>query len=85
MVAYGQTASGKTFTMEGGESEEDQGIIKRMVGTVFDYISNSPDYLEFRIKISVVELYMEKIRDLLNPTRGVDLKIREDKAKGIYI
>ena len=56
-----------------------------MVRTVFDYISISPDYLEFRIKISVVELYMEKIRDLLNPSRGVDLKIREDKAKGIYI
>lgn len=35
-----------------------------MVNTVFDYIEASPDYVEYRIKISVTELYMEKVRDL---------------------
>jgi len=40
-----------------------------MVETVFNHIGDSSDTLEFRIKVSVVELYMEKIRDLLNPTK----------------
>jgi kinesin family protein 5 len=51
---------------------------------VFDSISNSPDSLEFRIRVSMVELYMEKLRDLLDVSKN-DLKIRSDKKKGIYI
>jgi len=51
---------------------------------VFDSISNSPDSLEFRIRVSMVELYMEKLRDLLDVSKS-DLKIRSDKKKGIYI
>jgi len=39
-------------------------IVYFKVNTVFDFIENSPDNLEYRIKISVTELYMEKIRDL---------------------
>lgn len=38
-----------------------------MVGTLFSHIGQSSESLEFRIKISVVEIYLEKIRDLLNP------------------
>ncbi|CAD8183316.1 unnamed protein product [Paramecium pentaurelia] len=83
VVAYGQTGSGKTHTMEGSIGEE-QGIIKRMVNTVFDYIEASPDYIEYRIKISVAELYMEKVRDLQNIKKS-DLKIREDKNHSTYI
>lgn len=37
-----------------------------MVDYVFDTIYNSPDHIEFKIKVSIVEIYMEKIRDLLN-------------------
>lgn len=70
--------------MNGGEGLGEEGIIKRTVGTVFDYISKSPENLEFRMKVSVVEIYMEKIRDLLFPQK-MSLKIREDKAKGVYI
>ncbi|CAD8086911.1 unnamed protein product [Paramecium sonneborni] len=83
VVAYGQTGSGKTHTMEGTVGD-DQGIIKRMVNTVFDYIEESPDYVEYRIKISVAELYMEKVRDLQN-IKKTDLKIREDKNHSTYI
>ncbi|CAD8069185.1 unnamed protein product [Paramecium primaurelia] len=83
VVAYGQTGSGKTHTME-GTTGDDQGIIKRMVNTVFDYIEASPDYVEYRIKISVTELYMEKVRDLQN-IKKTDLKIREDKNHSTYI
>jgi kinesin family protein 5 len=55
-----------------------------MVSTVFDYISDTPDHIEFTVKVSMIEIYMERIRDLLNPKK-VNLKIREDKSKGIYI
>ena len=61
-----------------------EGVIPRMVTTVFDYISDTPDHIEFTVKVSIVEIYMERIRDLLNPKK-VNLKVREDKSKGIYI
>lgn len=67
-----------------GTVGDDQGIIKRMVNTVFDYIEASPEYIEYRIKISVTELYMEKVRDLQNIKKN-DLKIREDKNHSTYI
>lgn len=70
--------------MNGGEGTNEEGIIKRMINTVFDYIGKSPDNLEFRMKVSVVEIYMEKIRDLINSSK-VGLKLREDKIKGVYI
>jgi len=55
-----------------------------MVATVFDYISETPDHIEFTVKVSIIEIYMERIRDLLNPKK-INLKIREDKTRGIYI
>jgi kinesin family member 5 len=55
-----------------------------MVNHLFEEIGQSPEYIEFRIKVSIVEIYMEKIRDLLDMTR-VNLKIREDKTRGVYI
>jgi len=53
-----------------------------MVSTVFDVIRNSPDYIEFKLKASIVEIYMERIRDLLDVTKK-NLKVREDKNKGL--
>ena len=55
-----------------------------MVTTVFDHIDESPEHIEFIVKISIVEIYMEKIRDLLSPEKN-NLKVREDKSRGIYI
>jgi kinesin family protein 5 len=55
-----------------------------MVDTVFNTINNGPDYIEYRLKVSLVEIYMEKIRDLLDVTKS-NLKIRENKQKGVYI
>jgi len=71
IFAYGQTASGKTFTMEGPEgsniaNNEMTGIIPRVVNQLFDLILSSfEDHIEFTIKVSFIEIYMEKIRDLL--------------------
>ena len=55
-----------------------------MTRRVFSAIEQSSEHLEFRIKVSVVELYMEKLRDLLDQGK-IDLKIRSDKKKGIFI
>ncbi len=55
-----------------------------MVNTVFDYINKTPDHIEFTVKVSIVEIYLERIRDLISPDRS-NLKIREDRARGIYI
>ena len=59
-------------------------MIPRMVSHVFDNILSAPSEMEFEIKVSMVEIYMEKIRDLIDPTK-TDLKIREEKSKGVFI
>lgn len=65
-------------------SNNKTGIIPRMVYTVFEAIDMTPEHIEFKLKVSIVEIYMEKIRDLLEVSKS-DLKIREDKNRGIYI
>ena len=84
VLAYGQTSSGKTYTMEGEmEFERTQGIIPRMISHVFKFIYNT-EGTDFIIKVSMIEIYQEKIRDLLDISR-VNLNIREDNIKGIYV
>jgi len=86
IFAYGQTGSGKTFTMQGPdiENQELKGIIPRIVEAIFLKVEDAPETVEFTVRASLVEIYMEKIRDLFN-TSKVDLKVREDKARGIYL
>lgn len=55
-----------------------------MVKHVFDSIAGFYENVEFRIKVSLVELYMEKLKDLLDSNKN-DLKIRSDKKRGIFI
>lgn len=67
LLCYGQTSSGKTFTMEGVHSNEElKGIIPRMMEYVFDSINQSSDDIEFSVKCSFLEIYNEKIQDLLD-------------------
>ena len=85
ILAYGQTSSGKTFTMQGDlDSEELRGIIPRMVDTVFEKIGQASQSVEFTVKASMLEIYNEKIRDLLDPSKS-NLNVREEKQKGIYV
>ncbi|CAG9331157.1 unnamed protein product [Blepharisma stoltei] len=85
VFAYGQTSSGKTFTMTGVLNDKDlMGIIPRMIGDAFMKILNSDPHLEFSVKVGYCEIYMEKIKDLLEPTKN-NLKIHEDKIRGVYI
>ena len=76
IFAYGQTSSGKTHTMLGEdiESEEHRGIIPRMVKGIFAKISAAPEDIEFSMRVSFIEIYNEKIKDLLDPKK-VNLKI----------
>ncbi|XP_069711661.1 centromere-associated protein E isoform X2 [Phaenicophaeus curvirostris] len=83
IFAYGQTASGKTYTMMG--SEDSVGIIPRAVQHVFKIICEIPDR-EFLLRVSYMEIYNETITDLLCDTRKKKpLAIREDVNRNIYV
>jgi kinesin family protein 5 len=87
VFAYGQTGSGKTYTMMGAGNIGDQeakGIIPRIVEQIFHSIMSSDGTVEFTVKVSYMEIYMEKIRDLLVPTND-NLPVHEDKARGVYV
>ena len=85
IFAYGQTSSGKTHTMEGVIGDPDlQGIIPRIVNDIFNHIYSMEENLEFHIKVSYFEIYMDKIRDLLDPSK-VNLAVHEDKNKSVYV
>ena len=68
IFAYGQTGSGKTFSMEGPDihDKEMKGLIPRMFDYLFERIDQSPEEIEFNIRCSYIEIYMEKIADLLD-------------------
>lgn len=86
LFAYGQTGSGKTHTMEGPSiNDQDQkGIIPRMMDALFVGLVNASAATEFSIKVSFLEIYMERIQDLLDDTKS-NLQVKEDKGRGIYI
>lgn len=67
IFAYGQTSSGKTHTMEGVISDPTlHGIMPRIINDIFQHIYSMEENLEFHIKVSYFEIYMDKIRDLLD-------------------
>lgn len=71
--------------MEGVRGNEElQGVIPRMFDFLFDLISNADKDIEFTIKCSYLEIYMEKIMDLLD-AKKTNLQVKEDKTKGLYI
>ena len=88
IFAYGQTSSGKTYTIEGAslDDEQLQGIIPRTATALFTQVLAADENIEFIVQVSYIEIYMEKIRDLLDPYRTkTNLQIREDAKRGIYI
>jgi kinesin family protein 5 len=85
IFAYGNTSSGKTYTMFGGQGES-MGIIPRSCSSMFEIINRSENVVEASLKCSFIEIYCERIRDLLCPTQPVELKIRNDlHSKGVYV
>ena len=55
-----------------------------MLQAIFGFIEESDEHMEFAVKTAYLEIYLEKIRDLLNPKKK-NLKIREDSTQGVYI
>ena len=73
---YGQTGTGKTFTMEGNDNENEKGIIPRSIDWIFANIKNYPDQ-QFLVQVSFVEIYNEEVRDLLSKVKRQKLNVRE--------
>ncbi|XP_061075767.1 kinesin heavy chain isoform X1 [Conger conger] len=85
IFAYGQTSSGKTHTMEGKlHDRHGMGIIPRIAEDIFNHIFAMDENLEFHIKVSYFEIYMDKIRDLLDVTK-TNLAVHEDKNRVPYV
>jgi kinesin family protein 3/17 len=89
IFAYGQTGTGKTFTMEGynsaGANVEARGIIPRAIEQIFGHIQTHVSRsMRFLVRASYLQIYNEMISDLLKPDRS-NLQIREDKKKGVFV
>ncbi|XP_031431833.1 LOW QUALITY PROTEIN: kinesin-like protein KIF13A [Clupea harengus] len=85
IFAYGQTGSGKSFSMMG--SGDNPGLIPRLCGALFRRVAllHSPAH-SFKVEVSYMEIYNEKVRDLLDPKgSGQSLKVREHKVLGPYV
>ncbi|KAM6569216.1 hypothetical protein CsatB_017201 [Cannabis sativa] len=76
IFAYGQTSSGKTYTM--------RGVTEKAVNDIYNHILNTPER-DFNIKISGLEIYNENVRDLLNTDSGRNLKLLDDPEKGTVV
>ncbi|KAI5629562.1 centromere-associated protein E isoform X2 [Silurus asotus] len=83
IFAYGQTSSGKTFTMMG--SEHNPGVIPLAMADVFHTIKNCPKK-EFLLRVSYMEIYNETVTDLLcDSWKRKPLEIREGNYKNVYV
>ena len=89
LFAYGQTGTGKPFTMEGGEMRNEGGIswdsdstsdiIPRALAQMFNTLQEQADTLEYSVRVSFIELYKEEIFDLLSVQDDVSrLRLYED-------
>lgn len=89
VFAYGQTGTGKTYTMSGDPSMGEQGIIQYSFAHIFDHIAESGHEKKFLVRISYMEIYNEELRDLL--VRSVPgavqshLEIKERADVGVYV
>ncbi|KAG5955006.1 hypothetical protein E4U58_007361 [Claviceps cyperi] len=86
VFAYGMTGTGKTFSMQGTASSP--GVIPLAITDIFSYIRETPSR-EFLLRVSYLEIYNERIHDLLNmsPCGGApqdEIKLREDSKRGVY-
>lgn len=86
VFAYGQTGAGKSYTMMGTDIADDEGrgVIPRIVEQIFASILSSPGTMEYTVRVSYMEIYMERIRDLLAPQND-NLPVHEEKNRGVYV
>ncbi|XP_028281452.1 kinesin-like protein KIF13A isoform X2 [Parambassis ranga] len=85
IFAYGQTGSGKSFSMMG--NGEQPGLIPRLCCSLFERVHREENESHtFKVEVSYMEIYNEKVRDLLDPKGSrQSLKVREHKVLGPYV
>ncbi|CAN9234891.1 unnamed protein product [Alternaria alternata] len=86
VFAYGQTGAGKSYTMMGSDMDDEvgKGVIPRIIQQIFASILASPSNIEYTVRVSYMEIYMERIRDLLVPQND-NLPVHEEKNRGVYV
>ncbi|CAN4108699.1 unnamed protein product [Withania somnifera] len=88
IITYGQTGAGKTYSMEGPSivdcESKKKGLLQRVVDGLFEAIMNSKKPIKYTIKLSMVEIYMEKVRDLFDLSKD-NIQIKESKVHGIVL
>nr|XP_020637856.1 kinesin-like protein KIF1B isoform X5 [Pogona vitticeps] len=86
IFAYGQTGAGKSYTMMGKQEENQAGIIPQLCEELFEKINdNSNEEMSYSVEVSYMEIYCERVRDLLNPKNKGNLRVREHPLLGPYV
>ncbi|KAJ6737539.1 CENTROMERE PROTEIN E [Salix viminalis] len=88
IITYGQTGAGKTYSVEGTSilecDEQKKGLLPRVVDGLFECIKSADELTKYTVKLSMVEIYMEKVRDLLDLTKD-NIQIKENKMQEILL
>ncbi|XP_067085520.1 kinesin-like protein KIF1A [Osmerus mordax] len=87
IFAYGQTGAGKSYTMMGRQEKDQEGIIPLLCEDLFTKINgcNTDNNLSYSVEVSYMEIYCERVRDLLNPKNKGNLRVREHPLLGPYV
>ncbi|XP_043097347.1 kinesin-like protein KIF1A isoform X18 [Puntigrus tetrazona] len=87
IFAYGQTGAGKSYTMMGKQEKDQQGIIPLLCEDLFTKINdnNTDNNMSYSVEVSYMEIYCERVRDLLNPKNKGNLRVREHPLLGPYV
>lgn len=89
VFAYGQTAAGKTYTIQGAEQfsvsglDERRGLLPRSFEYIFSEIAQNSEF-EYLVRCSYLEIYQEQVIDLLDNS-GKALQVREDIKRGVHV
>lgn len=85
IFAYGQTGTGKTYTMEGSKTEhEKRGVIPRSFEHIFNHIGRTEN-MQYLVRASYLEIYQEEIRDLLHPDQSLRFELKEKPDTGVFV
>uniref|UniRef100_A0A7N6B9H9 Kinesin motor domain-containing protein n=1 Tax=Anabas testudineus TaxID=64144 RepID=A0A7N6B9H9_ANATE len=86
IFAYGQTGAGKSYTMMGKQEPGQEGIIPQLCEELFQRTGENTDPdLTYSVEVSYMEIYCERVRDLLNPKSQGTLRVREHPILGPYV
>nr|XP_046237377.1 kinesin-like protein KIF1C [Scatophagus argus]XP_046237378.1 kinesin-like protein KIF1C [Scatophagus argus] len=86
IFAYGQTGAGKSYTMMGKQEPGQEGIIPQLCEDLFQRTGENTDPdLTYSVEVSYMEIYCERVRDLLNPKSQGTLRVREHPILGPYV